>query len=85
MALAYFDTHGAAVAHAMERALKALCVERPEDPLRFAARLFSRIGQLAIEQQAQLPKWNPRNGRNSQFIKWLDALQNIESDLDIDI
>jgi len=42
VALAYFDTHGAAVAHAMERALKALCVEWPEDPLRFVAEHLSR-------------------------------------------
>ena len=32
-----------------------------------------------------LPRWKPRDGRNDAYIKWYDALINLESDLDVDI
>ena len=32
-----------------------------------------------------LPRWQPRSGRNDQFIKWFDALGSLEADLDFEL
>ena len=43
----------------------------------------TRKPSAATELLPQLPLWSPRLGRNDAFIKWHDALINIEADLDI--
>ena len=41
--------------------------------------------QAPTKEPPTLPKWNPRTGHNTTFIKWYDALVSAENDLDIDI
>ena len=35
-----------------------------------------------ITELQTLPKWQPRTGRNDNFIKWYDALVSAEADLE---
>ena len=48
--------------------------------------LASRKAQIVNTQDLpKLPTLRPHDGRNDNFIKWIDALHNVERDLRIDI
>ena len=50
------------------------------------SQLAIRITQPTIQQvKSLLPTWRPRDGRNESFLKWHDALINVEHDLGIDV